>query len=99
MLAALVALGAVLVSGCSSGDGDGQFNEPVGLAVDANGNIYAADTWNKRIQVFDPDGKFLRQFCFIKHNGYDRVLARKNVKTGFGHGLAEILRVPFQLVA
>lgn len=30
----------------------GKFDEPVGLAAAANGDIYVADTWNQRIQVF-----------------------------------------------
>jgi len=38
----------------SSGMGVGQFDEPVGLALDAQGNLYVADTWNLRIQVFAP---------------------------------------------
>jgi len=41
------------------GSGDGQFLEPKGVAVDAAGNIYVADTLNHRIQKFDPQGKFL----------------------------------------
>ena len=36
--------------------------EPVGLAADAAGRIYVADTGNHRIQVFEADGKFVRQF-------------------------------------
>ena len=43
------------------GSGPGQFNTPHGIANDAQGNIYVADRGNKRIQVFDPDGKLLRQ--------------------------------------
>jgi len=42
------------------GAGSGQFHSPKGLAVDAQGNVYVADTWNHRIQVFDGEGKFLR---------------------------------------
>jgi DNA-binding beta-propeller fold protein YncE len=37
----------------SEGSGAGQFVEPVGLARDAAGRIYVADTWNHRIQRFD----------------------------------------------
>ena len=40
----------------------GQFNTPHSIATDANGNVYVADRGNRRIQVFDGDGKFLRQF-------------------------------------
>ena len=40
----------------------GQFNTPHSIATDAQGNVYVADRGNRRIQVFDGDGKFLRQF-------------------------------------
>ncbi len=43
------------------GDGPGQFNTPHSIAADAQGNVYVADRGNRRIQVFDGDGKFLRQ--------------------------------------
>ena len=35
---------------------------PRGIAVDAQGHVYVADTGNKRIAIFDADGKFLAQF-------------------------------------
>ena len=44
------------------GDQPGQFNVPHSLAVDAQNNIYVADRGNRSIQVFNTDGKFLRQF-------------------------------------
>jgi hypothetical protein len=50
-----------LMSWGEPGDGSGQFNTPHSIAVDANGNVYVADRGNRRIQVFDGDGKFLRQ--------------------------------------
>jgi hypothetical protein len=43
------------------GDQPGQFNTPHSIAVDAQNNVYVADRGNRRIQVFDVDGKFLRQ--------------------------------------
>ena len=44
------------------GKGPGQFNTPHSIATDVKGNVYVADRGNHRIQVFDGDGKFLRQF-------------------------------------
>jgi len=43
------------------GDQPGQFSTPHSIAADAQGNVYVADRGNRRIQVFDGDGKFLRQ--------------------------------------
>ncbi len=43
------------------GDKPGQLNTPHSIATDAQNNVYVADRGNRRIQVFDTDGKFLRQ--------------------------------------
>jgi uncharacterized protein (TIGR03663 family) len=40
--------------------GDGQFNEPWGVAMSDAGELFVADTWNGRIQVFDGSGRFRR---------------------------------------
>ena len=42
------------------GNAPGEFSEPVGVAVDAAGNIYVADRGNHRIQQFQRDGSFVR---------------------------------------
>jgi len=49
----------------SYGSGEGQFNTPHAIAVDAKGNVYVADRGNKRIQVFDNDGNFKTQYTGI----------------------------------
>jgi DNA-binding beta-propeller fold protein YncE len=55
--------GRVLAVWGSSGSGDGQFNDPTSVAVDpTTGKVYVADPRNKRIQVFDSNGKFLTKW-------------------------------------
>ena len=44
------------------GKGPGQFHTPHSIATDAKGNVYVADRSNRRIQVFDGEGNFQRQF-------------------------------------
>src|ERR1700716_289551 len=46
----------------TKGPGPGQFNLPHAIAIDRNNTIYVGDRTNRRIQVFDTDGKFLRMF-------------------------------------
>ncbi len=43
------------------GDKPGEFNTPHTIAANAQGNVYVGDRGNGRIQVFDGDGKFLRE--------------------------------------
>ncbi len=43
----------------SFGAGNGQFAGAHGIEVDANGNVYVADTGNNRIQKFTSDGILL----------------------------------------
>ena len=38
----------------------GQFRNPHNMQTDKQGNVYAGDRGNRRIQVFDKEGKFLR---------------------------------------
>jgi len=40
------------------GSGDGQFSNPRGVAVDASGVVYVADSANQRIQKFSSSGAF-----------------------------------------
>jgi len=45
-----------------AGNGPGEFNRAEGVCVDAQDRLYVADSCNHRIQVFGPDGKFLRAY-------------------------------------
>ncbi len=38
----------------SGGLDPGQFDEPVGIAIDPNGVVYITDTWNQRVQSLTP---------------------------------------------
>jgi sugar lactone lactonase YvrE len=40
----------------------GQFSVPTNVAVDADGNLYVTDMYNNRVEVFDADGNFIRQW-------------------------------------
>jgi sugar lactone lactonase YvrE len=46
----------------SEGIGPGRFKDARAIAVDAAGKIYVGEYSGGRIQVFDPDGKFLTQW-------------------------------------
>jgi len=42
------------------GSGDDQLTTPSSVDTDSKGNVYVADFWNNRIQVFDPSAKLLK---------------------------------------
>jgi DNA-binding beta-propeller fold protein YncE len=44
------------------GVNDGELQRPSGVAVDADGFVYVADSCNHRIQKFDGDGRWLKTF-------------------------------------
>jgi DNA-binding beta-propeller fold protein YncE len=44
------------------GGEDGEFNFPVAVTLNHQGEIIVADAMNARIQIFDNNGKFLRKF-------------------------------------
>jgi DNA-binding beta-propeller fold protein YncE len=41
---------------------NGEFNRAEGIDIDSAGRIYVADSCNHRIQIFSPDGKWLRSY-------------------------------------
>lgn len=45
------------------GKGQGEFANVLSIAVDADGNVYAGDGGNNRIQVFDNNGTFKKEFA------------------------------------
>jgi hypothetical protein len=47
------------------GRGPGQFNLPHGIGVDSAGTVYVADRENSRIQLFSPQGEYLKSWDFV----------------------------------
>ncbi|MBN2355701.1 NHL repeat-containing protein [candidate division KSB1 bacterium] len=43
----------------AEGDKPGEFRQPMGIDIDANGNVYVVDTGNHRVQRFNNKGVFL----------------------------------------
>jgi phosphodiesterase/alkaline phosphatase D-like protein len=48
--------------GGTAGSGNGQFNQPHGVAVDGHGDVFVVDTNNNRVQEFSATGKYITQF-------------------------------------
>jgi len=40
----------------------GDFSKPTNAAVDKDGDLYVTDTLNDRVEIFDADGKFIREW-------------------------------------
>lgn len=83
------------------GTGQGQFASVTSVQVDGDGNVYAADHGNGRIQVFDNDGNFKRAITGVGEpqaicitRGPDPVLysSNSNPANDFDHG-GEITRL------
>jgi DNA-binding beta-propeller fold protein YncE len=57
--------GRYLTAWGSKGTGPSQFNTPHSVQVDSKGMVYVSDRENNRIQIFDGEGKFLRQWTHL----------------------------------
>ncbi len=73
------------VAGSTDGKGaEAQFRDPVGVAVDASGNVYVADKGNNEIRKITPDGT-VTTFCGSAAAGFadgGRYVARFNGPSG-----------------
>jgi DNA-binding beta-propeller fold protein YncE len=54
--------GKFLTSWGKHGKAQGEFDTPHGIALDSGGRVYVADRANNRVQVFEPDGKFVAEW-------------------------------------
>ncbi len=65
---------------------EGRLNFPLGIDVDEDGDVYVADFRNDQIQVFDPDGKFIRAFP----DPHERVGKGASGQDGLGIAVTDI---------
>jgi streptogramin lyase len=57
--------GKFIKSWGKKGTAPGEFADVLSIAVDAQGNVYAGDGGNKRVQVFDNNGTFKTAFTSV----------------------------------
>ncbi len=46
----------------TKGEGNGEFNEPMGIAVASNGNVFVCDRDNHQVQILNSDLQFIHSF-------------------------------------
>lgn len=56
--------GTFITSWGGSGSGPGQFDLSHSVVVDARSQVYVADRQNRRVQIFDMNGRYLREWKF-----------------------------------
>lgn len=59
------------------GTAEGKFRMPTSVACDLAGRVYVSDYMNNRVQIFDPEGKFLKAIAVANPN-----LVKIHQKTG-----------------
>jgi NHL repeat-containing protein len=74
------------------GNGPGQFQTVHAIAIDRNDNIYVGDRSNRRVQVFNTDGKLLRMFTVDVPPGPATKSTYGNTPTG--DALAKLIGAP-----
>jgi DNA-binding beta-propeller fold protein YncE len=57
--------GKYLMEWGKRGTGPGEFDLPHAIVIDSRQNLYISDRENNRIQIFDANGKFLRQWTHL----------------------------------
>ncbi len=84
--------GSYLSSFGSQGTGQGQFavvavtsgGGPAAIAIGDDGNLCVTDTWNHRVQVFSPDGTFLRAWGSFYDAANDPAATAENAGLFYG---------------
>ena len=80
--------GKYLMEWGKRGTGPGEFTLPHNLAIDAQGRVYVTDRENQRIQVFDSNGKFLKEWAGV--GGISALFMTKDQQLWAGDGLFDL---------
>ena len=72
-------IGQLIQSWGAPGTGPGEFHLPHGIAVDAQGDVWVTDRENDRIQIFSPDGVFLREWTDVQRPTQVRIDAKHDL--------------------
>ncbi len=102
--------GSYLMEWGETGSEPGQFRTPHALAMDSEGLLYVGDRSNRRVQVFDQDGNFVRDFYHIGRasgltiDEFDRLYvadSESNISRnpGFRRGIRVISLADFHTIA
>lgn len=75
-----------------TGRGNGEWDLPHQAAIDASDTVYIVDRENHRIQVFDNQLNYIRQFTNAGWNPWDIAISRKGTD-GFGYVADHVERV------
>jgi sugar lactone lactonase YvrE len=57
--------GRLITSWGGRGTGPGQFSDAHSIVVDPRGQVYVADRMNRRIQIFDVTGKYIKEWTYL----------------------------------
>jgi hypothetical protein len=80
--------GKYLLEWGKRGSGAGEFTLPHNIAIDAQGWVYVTDREGQRIEVFDADGTFLKEWPGI--GGISALFITKDQKLWAGNGLFDL---------
>jgi len=56
--------GSLIKTWGGPGTGPGEFDTPHSIVVDQEGLIYVADRQNRRVQIFDDDGNYIKEWAY-----------------------------------
>ena len=81
----------------AEGDGPPDFNVAHAIRVANDGSVYVADRENRRVQMFNADGKFVRQLVrtetsFARNLAFSADADQQFIYTGAGKGIAVLER-------